>query len=60
MSVRVMRNLSDSELSATYGSEEEMVIKKGSWTEEEDSLLINYVNLLGEGHWNSLALSAGN
>ncbi|KAK7356296.1 hypothetical protein VNO80_15565 [Phaseolus coccineus] len=59
MSVRVMRSLSDTELSATYGSEEEMVIKKGSWTEEEDSLLINYVNLLGEGHWNSLALSAG-
>ncbi|CAJ1969649.1 unnamed protein product [Sphenostylis stenocarpa] len=59
ISVQVMRSLSDSESSATSGGEEEVLIKKGPWTEEEDSLLINYVNLHGEGHWNSLALSAG-
>lgn len=55
-----MTTLSDTQLSATYGTQEEFAIKKGSWTEEEDSLLINYVNLHGEGHWNSLARSAGN
>ncbi|XP_020227457.1 transcription factor MYB78 [Cajanus cajan] len=56
MSVQFMRCLSDSD---SYGSEEEMAIKKGPWTEEEDSVLINYVNVHGEGHWNSLARSAG-
>ncbi|TKY52433.1 Transcription factor MYB108 [Spatholobus suberectus] len=55
ISVEVMRSLSDCD---SYRSEEEMV-KKGPWTEEEDSVLINYVNVHGEGHWNSLARSAG-
>ncbi|KAK7278150.1 hypothetical protein RJT34_23175 [Clitoria ternatea] len=54
--VQVMRSLSDCD---SYGSEEEMAIKKGPWTEEEDSVLINYINVHGEGHWNSLARSAG-
>ncbi|WVY99183.1 hypothetical protein V8G54_031334 [Vigna mungo] len=58
--IGAMTTLSDTQLSPTYGSEEEFAIKKGSWTEEEDSLLINYVNLHGEGHWNSLARSAAN
>ncbi|KAL2323735.1 hypothetical protein Fmac_028114 [Flemingia macrophylla] len=51
-----MRSISDSD---SCGSEEEMAVKKGPWTEEEDSILINYVNIHGEGHWNSLARSAG-
>lgn len=55
----MMRSLSDCGSSATYGSEEAMVIKKGPWTEEEDSVLSNYVNVHGEGHWNSLARCAG-
>ncbi|KAE9589503.1 hypothetical protein Lal_00000613 [Lupinus albus] len=56
----MMRSLlSDCGSSATYGSEEHMVMKKGSWTEEEDSVLINYVNVYGEGHWNSIASIAG-
>ncbi|KAK7269585.1 hypothetical protein RIF29_22317 [Crotalaria pallida] len=58
--VHMMRSLSDCGSSETYGSEEEMmVMKKGPWTEEEDSVLINYVNLHGEGHWNSIARGAG-
>jgi hypothetical protein len=28
------------------------IIKKGKWTEEEDSLLIKYVNKFGVGKWN--------
>ncbi|XP_027367899.1 transcription factor MYB78-like [Abrus precatorius] len=58
--VQVMRSVLDYyDSSATYGSEEEIVIKKGPWTEEEDSVLSNFVNVHGEGHWNSLARSAG-
>lgn len=41
-------------------SEEELVeVKKGPWTEDEDALLMNYVSIYGEGHWNSVARLAG-
>ncbi|KAK9265681.1 hypothetical protein L1049_004095 [Liquidambar formosana] len=40
-------------------SEEEMDIRKGPWTEEEDSVLTNYISIHGEGHWNTLARCAG-
>ncbi|KAK9950471.1 hypothetical protein M0R45_005961 [Rubus argutus] len=35
------------------------VDRKGPWTVEEDSLLMDYVNTHGEGRWNSLARHAG-
>lgn len=58
--VQVTRNLSDCGSSATHGStEEDMGIRKGPWTEDEDSVLINYVAVHGEGHWNSLARCSG-
>ncbi|XP_073145206.1 MYB-like transcription factor EOBI [Henckelia pumila] len=38
------------------GSEE---LRRGPWTIEEDNLLIHYIASNGEGHWNSLAKSAG-
>ncbi|KAK4273303.1 hypothetical protein QN277_021731 [Acacia crassicarpa] len=51
------RSLSDS---GSSGSEEEMMgIRKGPWTEEEDAILANHISFHGEGHWNSLARSAG-
>lgn len=51
---------SSSSSSNGNGSEiEEMGIKKGPWTEEEDAVLANYITLHGEGHWNALARSAG-
>ncbi|KAL7226973.1 hypothetical protein ACSBR1_021942 [Camellia fascicularis] len=34
-------------------------IRKGPWTEEEDSKLINYITIYGEGTWNSVAQCAG-
>ena len=34
-------------------------LRKGPWTAEEDSLLVNYVSIHGEGRWNSLARRAG-
>ncbi|XP_020207547.1 transcription factor MYB2 [Cajanus cajan] len=43
----------------SYGSEEEISITKGPWTEQEDSVLFNYITLHGEGHWNSVARYTG-
>ncbi|KAJ1393367.1 SANT/Myb domain [Sesbania bispinosa] len=45
-SVHMMRSLSGAYGS---GSEEETEITKGPWTEEEDSLLFNYITVHGEG-----------
>lgn len=47
--------------SATHHEREEEIleIKKGPWTEKEDSILENYIKNHGEGHWNFLAHSAG-
>ncbi|KAK4374498.1 hypothetical protein RND71_005175 [Anisodus tanguticus] len=36
-----------------------MDLKRGSWTVEEDFTLMNHIALHGEGRWNSLARSAG-
>lgn len=58
-SIHVTRSLSDCGLSATNVSEQDMVMKKGPWTEDEDTLLMNYVSVHGEGHWNSVARCSG-
>ncbi|KAI4365720.1 hypothetical protein MLD38_021684 [Melastoma candidum] len=51
-----------------YGSEvidgeEDLVavdgMRKGPWTDEEDSTLFQYVSLHGEGRWNSVAVNTG-
>ncbi|EOA13778.1 hypothetical protein CARUB_v10026871mg [Capsella rubella] len=39
--------------------EEEMELRRGPWTVEEDLELINYIATHGEGRWNSLARCAG-
>ncbi|XP_064934283.1 transcription factor JAMYB-like [Musa acuminata AAA Group] len=39
--------------------EDEVELRKGSWTVEEDLLLMNYVAEHGEGRWDSLAREAG-
>ncbi|KAL0288079.1 UNVERIFIED_CONTAM: Transcription factor [Sesamum calycinum] len=36
-----------------------MDLRRGPWTVEEDFTLINYIAHHGEGRWNSLARSAG-
>ncbi|GAU36416.1 hypothetical protein TSUD_38840 [Trifolium subterraneum] len=55
-----MRSLSDCGSSEANVSEEDtMVIKKGPWTEDEDAILMNYVAVHGEGHWNSVARCSG-
>ncbi|KAG8370571.1 hypothetical protein BUALT_Bualt14G0130900 [Buddleja alternifolia] len=40
-------------------SEEEMELRRGPWTVDEDFTLINYIAHHGEGRWNSLARCAG-
>ncbi|XP_028771024.1 transcription factor MYB108-like [Neltuma alba] len=50
------RSVSNCGSSAPCGNEAETVeIKKGAWTEEEDSILSNYITLYGEGRWSSVA-----
>lgn len=39
--------------------EEEIELRRGPWTLEEDTLLIHYISHHGEGHWNLLAKRAG-
>nr|URY18837.1 MYB protein [Zanthoxylum bungeanum] len=40
-------------------SEEDMDLRRGPWTVDEDFKLINYISNHGDGRWNSLARSAG-
>ncbi|XP_074592754.1 transcription factor JAMYB-like [Curcuma longa] len=40
-------------------SEEEVELRRGPWTTEEDVALMNYIAVNGEGKWNSLARCAG-
>lgn len=39
--------------------ENETGVRKGPWTLEEDTILVDYITIHGEGHWNTLASSAG-
>ncbi|MBA0611047.1 hypothetical protein Godav_011765 [Gossypium davidsonii] len=43
----------------TPQSKEDMDVRKGPWTEEEDYMLKTYVNVHGEGSWNSVARLSG-
>lgn len=38
---------------------QDVEVRKGPWTMEEDLILINYIANHGDGVWNSLARSAG-
>lgn len=41
-------------------NDEDMDLRRGPWTVEEDFTLMNYIAHHGEGRWNSLARCAGN
>lgn len=45
--------------SSAIQSEDEMDLRRGPWTDDEDFTLINYIANHGEGRWNSLARCAG-
>lgn len=40
--------------------EDQMDLRRGPWTLEEDTLLIHYIACHGEGRWNHLAKCSGN
>ncbi|CAI9774262.1 unnamed protein product [Fraxinus pennsylvanica] len=44
---------------STPQKEEEISIRKGPWSSDEDSKLINYIAIHGEGGWNALSHNAG-
>jgi len=41
-------------------SDDELDLRRGPWTVDEDLALINYIANHGEGRWNTLTRSAGN
>ncbi|KAJ4960233.1 hypothetical protein NE237_020143 [Protea cynaroides] len=49
---------SPSKSGSSYG-EEDIELRRGPWTLEEDTLLIHYIALHGEGRWNLLARCSG-
>ncbi|XP_072998289.1 transcription factor MYB2-like [Typha latifolia] len=42
-----------------HGFDQEMDLRRGPWTVDEDLLLMNFIAANGEGRWNSLARCAG-
>jgi len=42
-----------------HSENETLGLRKGPWTVDEDTILVNYIAVHGEGHWNSVARSAG-
>ena len=46
--------------SANPPTEEDMDLRRGPWTVDEDLVLMNYIAAHGEGRWNCLARCAGN
>ncbi|KAL6848252.1 hypothetical protein ACP4OV_022380 [Aristida adscensionis] len=46
-------------MAASSKHEEEMELRRGPWTLEEDNLLMNYIARHGEGRWNLLARCSG-
>ncbi|KAK4751091.1 hypothetical protein SAY87_004573 [Trapa incisa] len=61
MEARAASQFSPFSMSGNFCSEEDQLleVKKGPWTEEEDALLLNCVNVYGEGRWNSIASFSG-
>ncbi|CAH8298638.1 unnamed protein product [Eruca vesicaria subsp. sativa] len=54
-SLEISKNIGDFE----NNMDDEMDLRRGPWTVEEDYKLSNYISTLGEGRWNSLARFAG-
>lgn len=47
-------------MSETLQSEkDQMDVRKGPWTEDEDAVLKAFVNIHGEGRWNTVARLSG-
>ncbi|PKI72796.1 hypothetical protein CRG98_006776 [Punica granatum] len=59
MDAKVSRRSVSSFQSSDHDDEDQMDLRRGPWTVEEDLTLINYIAHHGEGRWNSLARCAG-
>ena len=44
---------------AAQDQEEQLELRRGPWTVDEDLTLVNYIADHGDGRWNSLARAAG-
>jgi myb proto-oncogene protein len=44
---------------AAQDQEEQLELRRGPWTVDEDLTLVNYIACHGEGRWNSLARATG-
>ncbi|XP_065864234.1 transcription factor MYB62-like [Euphorbia lathyris] len=51
--------MSSSTSKNTSSSEDDCSLRRGPWTLNEDSLLVHYISLHGEGRWNLLSKRAG-
>ncbi|CAL9185238.1 unnamed protein product, partial [Musa hybrid cultivar] len=51
--------LTMSDKRGSSGKHEEMELRRGPWTLEEDTLLMHYITCHGEGRWNLLAKCSG-
>lgn len=45
--------------SSTVVEDDQIGLRRGSWTADEDSLLIRSISVHGEGRWNLLAIRSG-
>ena len=52
--------MEDSMKTKSFKESEEVGLRRGPWTLEEDTLLTNYILHNGEGRWNLVAKSAVN
>ncbi|XP_061370465.1 transcription factor MYB108-like [Gastrolobium bilobum] len=57
--MEVKGRVSNSGIIITQSEDENMDLRRGPWTVDEDFALIHYIASHGEGRWNSLARSAG-
>ncbi|KAJ8536022.1 hypothetical protein K7X08_034423 [Anisodus acutangulus] len=48
-----------SKFSSSSSSDDDIELRRGPWTIEEDNLLVHYITNHGEGRWNMLAKHAG-
>ncbi|KAF3663868.1 MYB-like transcription factor EOBI [Capsicum chacoense] len=48
-----------SKTSSSSSSDDDIELRRGPWTIEEDNLLVHYITNHGEGRWNMLAKHAG-
>ncbi|KAG8389601.1 hypothetical protein BUALT_Bualt02G0246000 [Buddleja alternifolia] len=60
MDVKEMKTINgDIPIHEEEEEEESISIRKGAWSYEEDSILINCITIHGQGRWNHLARNAG-